>query len=69
MTQEAARQLVIRAAASVAGAPMLPRANGEKISLLDPNLGKVVAEDPVTAKALDAYIASATYTSIRRPRA
>lgn len=57
---EAARRLVIQAAASVSGAPTFPRANGGKIGLFDPNLGKVAAEDPVTAKALDAYIANAT---------
>jgi len=51
---------VIQAAASVSGAPTFPRANGGKIGLFDPNLGKVAAEDPVTAKALDAYIANAT---------
>lgn len=56
---EQARKLVVEAAASAAGAPMLPRAGGGKISLLDPNLGAVVADDPVTSSALDAYIASA----------
>jgi hypothetical protein len=40
---------------------MLLRSNGEKISLLDPNLRRVVEEDPVTAKALDAYIAAASF--------
>jgi hypothetical protein len=40
---------------------MFPRSSGGKISLFDPALGEVVAEDPVTAKALDDYIASATF--------
>lgn len=58
---EAARRLVIQAAASVSSAPTFPRSGGGKIGLFDPALGEVVAEDPVTAKALDDYIASATF--------